>query len=384
MLRLFSRLARVVAVGALASVAHAQGAAGTPAGPSVALFYGANPPVEQLSAFDVVVVEPDAKFDPRAHAKTHPAWFAYVSVGEVNAHRSYFSAMPSAWLSGENKAWASKVVDQTAPGWPAFFVDKVIAPLWKRGYRGFFLDTLDSYQLIARTDAARAAQEAGLVNVIRAIKARYPKAKLIFNRGFEVLPQVHDLAYVVAFESLYRGWDAGKQQEKRVGRRDPSCRTRSTPNFITVPAHISMWGNDVHGDCVTAEEAFAKACNNPEIFIPDSDVISWATNHSIPEKPILRRHERSSCRTGFLARPRVPDGLEARPTGGFSCRGNIVSVLQWMQYDGFQQGSTTYDDGSYFSVNWTDSATLPGAVQNLVKIGVAADQTGDCLAEHRW
>lgn len=220
MLRFFSRLARMVALGALASAAHAQGAAGAPVGPTVALFYGANPPVEQLAAFDVVVVEPDAQFDPRAHAKTHPAWFAYVSVGEVNAHRAYFSAMPRAWLSGVNEAWASQVVDQTAPGWPAFFVDKVIAPLWKKGYRGFFLDTLDSYHLIAKTDTARAAQEAGLVNVIRAIKARYPKARLIFNRGFEVLPQVHDLAYMVAFESLYRGWDADEQRYTEVPHAD--------------------------------------------------------------------------------------------------------------------------------------------------------------------
>jgi uncharacterized protein (TIGR01370 family) len=220
LLRFFSRLARVVAVGALASVAHAQGAASASAGPSVALFYGANPPVEQLSAFDVVVVEPDAHFDPRAHADTHAVWFAYVSVGEVNPHRAYFRAMPHAWLSGSNAAWASKVVDQTAPGWPAFFVDKVVTPLWNKGYRGFFLDTLDSYQLIAKTDAARAAQEAGLVNVIRAIKRRYPNARLIFNRGFEVLPQVHDLAYVVAFESLYRGWDAGKQRYTEVPQAD--------------------------------------------------------------------------------------------------------------------------------------------------------------------
>lgn len=219
-LRFLRRLARVAALGALASVAHAQGAAGTPTGPSIALFYGANPPVEELAGFDVVVVEPDAKFDPRAHAKQHPAWFAYVSVGEVNAHRAYLSAMPRAWLSGVNKAWASQVIDQTAPGWPAFFVDKVIAPLWGKGYRGFFLDTLDSYQLVAKTDAARAAQEAGLVRVIRAIKTRYPKAKLIFNRGFEVLPQVHDLAYVVAFESLYRGWDAAKQQYTEVPQAD--------------------------------------------------------------------------------------------------------------------------------------------------------------------
>jgi hypothetical protein len=55
------------------------------------------------------------------------------------------------------------------------------------------------------------------------------------------------------------------------------------PDFIIVPAQISLWGNDVHGDCVTAEEAFAKACNKPEIFIPDSEVISWATSHGVLE-----------------------------------------------------------------------------------------------------
>ncbi|MGF6768430.1 uncharacterized protein (TIGR01370 family) [Paraburkholderia sp. GAS199] len=217
LLRRVSRFARMAALGALTSVAHAQGA---PAGPSVALYYGMNPPVEELSTFDVVVVDPDAHFEPRAHAKAHPAWFAYVSVGEVNPHRAYYSAMPREWLPGVNEAWASHVIDQTAAQWPAFFVDKVIAPLWKKGYRGFFLDTLDSYHLIAKTDTTRAAQEAGMVRVIRAIKKRFPGAKLIFNRGFEILPQVHDLAYMVAFESLYRGWDAGKQQYTEVPQAD--------------------------------------------------------------------------------------------------------------------------------------------------------------------
>src|ERR1700733_10766125 len=111
------------------------------------------------------------------------------------------------------------------------------------------------------------------------------------------------------------------------------------PNFITLPAQISMWGNDVNGDCVTAEEAFAKACNSPEIFIPDSEVISWATRHGV-------------------------------------LNGAVISqVLQWMQSDGFQLGSFSYDDGPYFSVNWTNSATLQSAISNgPVKIGVAADQ----------
>jgi hypothetical protein len=110
-------------------------------------------------------------------------------------------------------------------------------------------------------------------------------------------------------------------------------------NFITVPPHISMWGNDVHGDCVTAEEAFAKACNNQEIFIPDSEVISWATSHGVLEGAV------------------------------------VVQVLESMQNDGFKQGSFTYDDGPPFSVNWTSSATLQSAIWNGPdKIGIAADQ----------
>jgi uncharacterized protein (TIGR01370 family) len=184
--------------------------------PSVAFFYGAQVPVGALSGFDAVVVEPDSGFDPLAQPGGHTAWFAYVSVGEVTPQRPYYAAMPKEWLAGQNAAWESKVVDQDAPGWPAFYVKQVITPLWRKGYRGFFLDTLDSYQLIAKTDVARQRQQAGLVAVIRAIKARYPRARLMFNRGFEILPQVHDLVYAVAFESLYSGWDQTKQSYTQV------------------------------------------------------------------------------------------------------------------------------------------------------------------------
>jgi hypothetical protein len=188
--------------------------------PNIAWYYGDKPPVAQLRAFDAVVVEPDHGFDPAQFRTPSTQWLAYVSVGEVTPERRWYKDLPKGWLSGSNDAWASRVIDQAQPEWPAFYVDHVIKPLWDRGYRGFFLDTLDSYQLVARNDAARAAQEAGMVRVIRAIKARYPDARLIFNRGFEILPQVHDLAYAVAFESLYRGWDQGARQYRQVNDAD--------------------------------------------------------------------------------------------------------------------------------------------------------------------
>jgi hypothetical protein len=217
-------LVRVAAAMLLAppavSLAAESATGGAPSLPSFALYYGSHPPVEQLSAYDAAVIEPDSGFDPLAHPLPHTTWFAYASVGEVLPSRPYYAALPKSWLIGHNEAWASRVIDQSQPGWPAFFVEHVIDPLWDHGYRGFFLDTLDSFQLAAKTDAERAKQEAGLVAVIRAIKERHPDAKLIFNRGFEILPQIHDLAYAVAFESLFRGWDAGHNRYVPVSEAD--------------------------------------------------------------------------------------------------------------------------------------------------------------------
>jgi uncharacterized protein with PIN domain len=111
------------------------------------------------------------------------------------------------------------------------------------------------------------------------------------------------------------------------------------PNFVRIPKKIAMWGNDIHGDCVTAEEAFAKACNNPEVFIPDNDAVAWAKNHGVLEGA------------------------------------GLVQVMQFMQNDGFAEGPTIYDDGPFFSVNWNDASVLRSAIlAGPVKLGVAADQ----------
>jgi hypothetical protein len=101
-----------------------------------------------------------------------------------------------------------------------------------------------------------------------------------------------------------------------------------------------MWLNDVDGDCVTAEEAFAKAATStPELFITDATVLAWATANG------------------------VLDGAE------------LTQVLDLMQSAGFEQDGQTYDDGPFTSVDWTNAATLQNAIsQGPVKIGVAADQ----------
>ena len=113
------------------------------------------------------------------------------------------------------------------------------------------------------------------------------------------------------------------------------------PTFLMKPQQISMWGNDVHGDCVTAEEAFAKACHSPEIFISDKEVMTWAKKHGVLEGA------------------------------------NLTEVMTWMHKRGFPDpnGRSVDDDGPHVSVNWTVAGTLQSAISvGPVKIGVAADQ----------
>lgn len=104
-----------------------------------------------------------------------------------------------------------------------------------------------------------------------------------------------------------------------------------------IPKQLSQWGNNQYGDCVSAEEAFAKACYQPEIFVPDQVVIEWA------------RHR------GYL------NGAD------------LSSVLDSMATDGFVISPQQYDDGKKQGVDYSSEPTLQAAIAaGPVKIAIAS------------
>lgn len=118
---------------------------------------------------------------------------------------------------------------------------------------------------------------------------------------------------------------------------DPQISVPSS--FLMWPVQMSSWNNYVYGDCVSAEEAFAKAAAAPRTFIPEATVVSWATAH------------------GYL-------------NGAY-----LTDVMTTMQTNGFPHNKKKYDDGRYNSVNWVNAAVLQSAIYSHgpVKIGVAAE-----------
>lgn len=184
--------------------------------PSTAFFYGSAMPAASLSKFDRIVVEAANVQDLSALRARGAKVFAYVSVGEAEGWRDSTRALPPSLFLGANPDWQSRVADLTQTGWKKFLLEDRMASLWAQGYRAFFLDTLDSYQRYATTPDARAVQTSALVDIIRSMHQRFPGVELLFNRGFELLPEVAPLSVGIVAESLFQSWNPASQEYVEV------------------------------------------------------------------------------------------------------------------------------------------------------------------------
>lgn len=116
------------------------------------------------------------------------------------------------------------------------------------------------------------------------------------------------------------------------------------PQFAAIPKQLSFWDNDTDGDCVMAEEAFAKGAYSvanglPDLFVPDAEVIRFAKKH------------------GFLNGATLTDVMDAM-------KGS----------DGLAVNGTLYHDGGYSGVDFSNETVLQSAIATgPVKIAIDAD-----------
>lgn len=113
--------------------------------------------------------------------------------------------------------------------------------------------------------------------------------------------------------------------------------------FAVVPKRLDMWGNDQEGDCVSAEEAFAKAawstyCGLPETFATAQEVMAFAARY------------------------------------GYANGADLTSVMDTMKSAGMSISGVNYKDGSYSGVDYSNEATLQSALTvGPVKIAIDAN-----------
>lgn len=175
--------------------------------PEIIFLYRHSVNASDIAGTDLAILDPDSNFRPDRHRDSRPRILAYTSVGEALPTRSWFADIPQECFAGHHEAWQSHVVDPSIPAWTDFYIEHIARPCWQAGYKGFFLDTMDSWQLLEPDSIKARACRRGIVHLVQRLRAAFPDASIITNRGFEVLHEIHRLVDAIAFESLYLGWD---------------------------------------------------------------------------------------------------------------------------------------------------------------------------------
>ena len=184
---------------------------------SAIVYYGDKISYPMVGIHDYIIVQPS-----NTNVYTHGfdvyknKMYAYVSIGEIDRDTKEYKDLNKSLIIGQNKAWKSDVLDISNPAYKKFLFHKIIKPQIKRGFKNFFFDTLDSYQLVAKTDTQKEKSKKALIDIINTFHQRYPHAKLIINRGFEIIDKVHNAVNAVLFESYYRGINAKEDSYTHV------------------------------------------------------------------------------------------------------------------------------------------------------------------------
>jgi len=176
---------------------------------SALVYYGDDLSWPMAGIHEYIIVQPDhTATDTWGFQTYHDQVYAYVSIGEAEPAQSYYRRLKPEWFLGRNKQWKSKILDLTNKAYRTFVLEKVIKPLYEKGFRHFFFDTLDSYRIPIKNEKKRKQQASALAILIHEIHRRYPESKLVLNRGFEVLSAVKNDIAAVLFESYYYGLDS--------------------------------------------------------------------------------------------------------------------------------------------------------------------------------
>lgn len=164
---------------------------------SYGVYYGKTAAeVQKLLNYDLAIVQPGtvnaAQLKMLHDNGTRVV--AYMTIGELDRNSAAAPTVDPSWILGENKNWGSKFIDASQPGWQKMVADEA-AKLRKQGFDGFFLDTLDTADVYPKVAP-------GLVKIVKDLRAAYPDAVIVQNRGFALLNQTAPSIDAVMFENF--------------------------------------------------------------------------------------------------------------------------------------------------------------------------------------
>ena len=175
-------------------------------------YYGSGQ-VAALSHYDIVVAHsPQMQpADIAALRELGVVVVGYLSVGEDGKLRKANRTGPGGYASwyfdedqddqpDQNGIWKSYYANANDPAWRADRLTEALRLTGEEGYDGLFLDTIDTASAFPQT-------EPGMAKLIEELRAALPKAPIVLNQGFPLLPRLAPLADGLMIESFTATYD---------------------------------------------------------------------------------------------------------------------------------------------------------------------------------
>jgi uncharacterized protein (TIGR01370 family) len=130
-----------------------------------------------------------------SHLSEHHVVVGYLSLATIGGWEPWAKDVPESLIIGHNGEWGEAIVNFSSSEWKKIVLNKAIPYILSKGYTGVFLDNVDYVDLYPEKKQA-------MVNLIRAIRERYPKIVIIVNRGFSVANEIAPYVNYVLFEDF--------------------------------------------------------------------------------------------------------------------------------------------------------------------------------------
>ena len=168
--------------------------------------------------------------------------YAYISLGEVNAHAPQYPLLRDYTL-GKNKTWNSYYLDLNSKKTIdilMILIDETLA----RGYDGLFLDNFDNFTI----HGPQKEQKEAIINLLKMIKEKYPNKSFIQNAGLDLVNETSPYIDAIAIESIVTNYSF---KEKKYSLRETTQyesmmnRLKSIHSTYNVPIVLIEYANTV-------------------------------------------------------------------------------------------------------------------------------------------
>lgn len=188
-----------------------------------AVDYSANTPPQLAQMYDLLVLEPDHARSIEPLRNTSSILLGYVSLGEVHRSRPYFTMLQARDVFFEaNPNWPDALfADLRKPAWRQALLDDIIPAILSKGYNGIFIDTTDNAEAMELADPlGNHGMVQAAIDIIIAVRTRFPGIKIMLNRGYAALPAVAPHIDYALGEAMASRWSFSTKRYEHLSNSD--------------------------------------------------------------------------------------------------------------------------------------------------------------------